>query len=116
MKFNLVPSGAAFSYQGIMYTKSGPISACADLDGKSRMIPRSANVTLGNSIAAGEDVMIEAKQIPLAEVLNALNDYHLQCLESVQVVSSEASKETLAGIKKTMNNAHQRLIKYFNTM
>lgn len=116
LKFSLVPIGGQFSYQGVFYTKSGPISATAEIDGKNRMIPRSANVKLGDDAEADEYLAKEEKYLRLVDIVNTVNDYHEQCLECLQLATNEVGKETVDGIKIKMNNIHQGLINNFNNM
>lgn len=116
MKFNLVPIGEQFSYEGVLYTKAGPISACADIDGKNRMIPRSANVTLSNQVDAGACPATDEKLIPITNVITAVNNYHEQCLESLVLVKNKISQERLDDIKIKLNSAHQNLINSFKKM
>lgn len=46
MKFPQLSIGQRFTWQGRGYTKSGPVAATDAETGQSRMIPRSAEVTL----------------------------------------------------------------------
>lgn len=46
MKFPHLPMGQRFYFQGEPYVKTGPLTARREQDGSSRMIPRSAMVTL----------------------------------------------------------------------
>lgn len=108
MKFNLVPIGEQFTYQGIIYTKSGPISASAELDGKSRMIPRSANVKTSNNIELVESSVRE--EISSAEVLSRVNSYHAESLEIFGLTKNDLSQEMFEEITTKLNNAHQELI------
>ena len=118
MKFNLVPIGEQFSYQDVTYTKSGPISASAELDGKSRMIPRSANVMLSNrlELEAESTSVLDVKQLPSLEVIKGLNYYHRQCLEYLELTKSDISKEIFDDVKSKMNRAHQELMNSFSNM
>ena len=116
MKFNLVPIGEQFSFQGVVYTKSGPIAASAELDGKSRMIPRSANVKLSNQIEADENIAIGEKLLPSVEVVAAVNNYHDQCLECLVLLKSDISEQRLDEIKTKLNSVRHDLINSFKTM
>lgn len=44
MKFQQLPIGARFEYEGRVYVKTGPLSAASDEDG-TRMIPRYVELT-----------------------------------------------------------------------
>lgn len=43
MKFQLLPLGARFEYQGRVYVKTGPLTATGE-DGGARVIPRHATL------------------------------------------------------------------------
>jgi hypothetical protein len=46
MRFPQVPIGQRFSYQGQLYSKTGPLTASEEGSGAQRMIPRAAEVEL----------------------------------------------------------------------
>ena len=50
MKFSQLADGQQFEYQGVVYTRNGPIMAI-DAEGNSRMIPRSAEVKPFGTVA-----------------------------------------------------------------
>lgn len=116
MKFNLVPIGEQFSYQGVVYTKSGPIAASAELDGKSRMIPRSANVKLSNQIEADESIAMDKKLLSSVTVVAAVNNYHYQCLECLAIVVDDIGQLRHDEIKTKLNSVHHDLINSFKIM
>lgn len=116
MKFNLVPIGEQFSYQGVVYTKAGPISASAELDGKNRMIPRSANVKLSNRIEADEPIAEDEKFLSSADVIAAVKSYHYQCLECLAIVKDDIGQLRHDDIKTKLNSVHHNLINSFKTM
>ena len=104
--------GEQFSYQGAVYTKAGPISASAELDGKSRMIPRSAKVKLSNSVEADEGLTTDEILIPSVDVV--VSNYHHQCLECLALVKGDVSQKKFDDITAKLNLAHQKLLNSFN--
>ncbi len=50
MRFPQVPIGQRFTYEGRQYTKNGPLTATEEGSGKQRMVPRSAEVTLLDTV------------------------------------------------------------------
>ncbi|MCU7796830.1 MAG: polysulfide reductase chain A [Candidatus Thiodiazotropha sp. (ex Semelilucina semeliformis)] len=46
MRFPQVKTGQRFTYQGMQYTKTGPLTASEEGSGEQRMIMRSAEVAL----------------------------------------------------------------------
>jgi hypothetical protein len=45
MKFSQIPLGQRFIYEGDQYLKVGPLTACREPQGQTRLIPRSAVVS-----------------------------------------------------------------------
>jgi hypothetical protein len=82
MKFPALPIGQAFTWQGEVYSKTGPISATHRESGQSRMIPRSATVApLGESpVTAPAPLSV---QIDQARAVAALEALHRRVLEIV---------------------------------
>ena len=77
MKFQLLPLGARFEFEGKAYVKSGPLTAVAE-DGAPRMIPRYAALRP----VAGEappPPSRPARQLDEARVLAAFEDFHAAC-------------------------------------
>lgn len=107
MKFYLVPIGEQFSFQGLAYTKSGPLTASAEIDGKSKMIPRSANVQLLNSAEPAASEMVKEKLISANDILTMVHDYHSECLNGIR---GEVNEKTYEGIKRKINMAHDQLV------
>ena len=96
MKFHLVPIGEKFTFKGEVYTKSGPIAASPEAGGASRMIARSANVTLCNIIEPIDATVISEKLVPLNEVINVINNYNAQYSEYLE---NDFSKSSLDNFK-----------------
>ncbi|VAW93824.1 hypothetical protein MNBD_GAMMA23-748 [hydrothermal vent metagenome] len=107
MKFYLVPIGEQFSFQGLAYTKSGPLTASAELDGKSKMIPRSANVQLLNSAKLAVPEAVKENLMSVNDILVMVNDYHSESLADIQ---SAVNEKTYEGIKQKINMAYDDLV------
>lgn len=110
MKFYLVPIGEQFSFAGQDYTKSGPLTASAETDGKSKMIPRSANVKLLSSVAPILQESVNDKLVSAVDVSNAVSAYHNECLECLGNIQSEISKNLFDDISDKMNIAYAELV------
>ncbi len=110
MKFYLVPIGEQFSFQGQAYTKSGPLTASAEMDGKSKMIPRSANVKLLNSAEPTLQEVAKEKPVAINDIMNAVNAYHLECLEYLVTIQNEVSESTFKDTTSKINMAYDKLI------
>lgn len=54
MRFPQVKTGQRFTYQGMQYTKTGPLTASEEGSGEQRMIMRSAEVTLLDAVCKPE--------------------------------------------------------------
>ncbi|TCJ18916.1 hypothetical protein EZJ19_01540 [Parasulfuritortus cantonensis] len=78
MKFQHLPVGARFEYEGKTYVKTGPIAAASET-GAQRMIPRHA--VLNPLDGAGERAPARAaRKLAEATVLAAFERYHAECL------------------------------------
>jgi len=105
VKFYLVPIGEQFSFQNKSYTKSGPLTASAEADGQNKMIPRSANVKLLNS--TNQSLQGSVDKEPILNV----TAYHKVCLECLDDIQNDISKEKFDAIKDKITIAYQQLIK-----
>lgn len=72
MKFQHLPIGARFEYEGRWYTKVGPLVA-AEEGGGQRMIPRYAVLRGSNNVAAAAPVTVP--QLETAEVSAAFAEF-----------------------------------------
>jgi hypothetical protein len=100
MKFTQLPIGARFLYQGRLYSKTGPLAACAD-DGGQRMIPRSAVVR-----PAGE----QHAEPPARDLHEVLADYHAHC-KALLVEVAETGTAGLAAASARLDAAYGELRK-----
>lgn len=77
MKFQLLPIGARFEFEGTVYTKTGPLTAAADSGGQ-RMIPRHATLSpLDGHVPAPPPAPI--RKLDEAAVRAAFEAFHGDC-------------------------------------
>ena len=88
MKFLHLQVGQQFEYRGGHYTKVAPLIASNNADGKQKMIPRSAAVTV-----AGEnhDPGTETQTTP-HPALELMERYHATALAEMQSLSDDEEK------------------------
>ncbi len=78
MKFQQLPLGARFEFEGRVYVKVGPMAASAEDGGGQRLIPRWA-VLKPLDGAAGATPKRPARQLDEAAVTAAFEAYHAAC-------------------------------------
>ena len=114
MKFYLLPVGEKFSYQGIDYTKSGPLTASSDVNGQNKMIPRSANIVVSKDIDVGKLEKSKDEFLPVAKVMDAVNVYHQQSNYCLGIIEDNVSKEIYDTAKSKLDYAYQQIFKSLN--
>ena len=105
MKFNQIADGQQFEYQGVVYTRSGPIMA-TDSDGRSKMIPRSANVR-PISTAAEVKTAAPQKKIPVDKAISAFEDFNTHLDHCLQNQTDETGVVNIEAIQQCMTSARQ---------
>ena len=104
MKFHLLPIGASFEFKGEKYIKAGPFSAVHKTTGEDQMMMRAANITpLDEGEDRNETQSTKPVELDPAEIRNAIDDYHQQCLNALQQQPPEA--------EAILNTAREKLIK-----
>ncbi len=116
VKFYLVPIGEQFSFQGQAYTKSGPLTASAEMDGRSKMIPRSANVKLFNSAEPALQEAVKEKCISANDILTAVNSCHSECIEHLAGIQGEVSDNIFKDTTSKINKAYDKLIYHIKSL
>jgi len=106
MKFPQLAIGDAFSWQGEIYVKTGPIAATHSASGQNRMIPRSALVSPLGAVVAPTPPPAPALIDP-ARALAALELLHRRCLEIVAPLLP-ADAETRAELEQALAAALQQ--------
>jgi len=110
VKFYLVPVGKTFIYKNETYTKSGPITASSELDGKNKMIPRSANVVVQGETVAKQDDPVTTKSVSLDDVKAQLKIFNLEIVELVTSHCSEDEMQKPDLFKNGFDAAYLKLL------
>ena len=102
MKLQHIPMGARFEYQGVIYSKTGPMLATAE-NGEQKLIPRYAVL----KPLDGVPVMTEPasiRQIDASVVTDAFERFFFACSrlvdESARLELAKARQQFLDAIKK----------------
>ncbi len=109
MKFSQVKIGDQFSYQGEDYTKSGPLTATLESDGRSKLVPRSANVKLLNNDTQ-QQLLAEDYSLSASRVMDTINRYHARNLDYISSLKTEIPAELLADIQIQLNNHYEQCL------
>jgi hypothetical protein len=101
MKFQQLPMGTRFEYEGVVYCKIGPVSATAE-QGGSRLIPRHAELRpLDGAVPAAPAKPV--RQLDESVVLAAFETFFAVCLrqadESGRMQLAAARERFLAALK-----------------
>lgn len=98
MKFQLLPLGARFEYQGKVYVKTGPLTASSEQGGQ-RMIPRSATLRPldGPPPAAAPKA---TRKLDEAIVLAAFDACHARCLAALEAGTPDATRAELEAARR----------------
>lgn len=78
MKFQMLPMGARFEYEGKVYLKTGPMTAASE-EGGQRMIPRFA--VLKPLDGAGTAPARGGRKLDESEVLAAFDGFYVECAD-----------------------------------
>jgi hypothetical protein len=95
MKFLQLPLGQQFEFRGQHYTKVAPLIASNNADGKQKMIPRSALVTVADDTSPQKRDN-EKAQHPALEVLER---YHQTVLAELQSLGDDEAKLGAARVR-----------------
>ncbi len=107
IKFLHLKVGQQFEFRGEHYTKVAPLIASNDSDGKQKMIPRSALVTLLQEGSEQHERGSETGPHPALEVVER---YHQTALAELQSLGAEeeklgAARARLDGLKRELLEA-----------
>lgn len=91
MKFQQLPSGARFEFEGKVFVKTGPLTATSE-EGGQRMIPRSAflkplDAPLPPSVKAD-------RKLDEAEVMAAFELFFMDCARLLNSAESDVLRAT----------------------
>lgn len=105
MKFQHLPVGARFEYDGRVYVKTGPLTAAGETGGQ-RIIPRSAVLRNLESPATGKPKA--GRRLDEAAVMAAFEAFHGECARLLH----EAVPDTLKGstLRTRLEEARQRFL------
>ena len=103
MKFQLLPIGARFEYEGKVYVKSGPLTASTEGGGR-RMIPRYA---LLRPLDGARDAPRPGRK-PDAALTAALEVFHGECARLLQAVADNPTAVETALLE--LDAARQRFL------
>ncbi len=104
MKFQHLPVGARFEYEGRPYVKTGPLTAAGEQGGQ-RMIPRWAVLKPADG-AAPEPAARVPRQLDETTVLVAFQAYHAECTRLLaETGDGEAVQERLAAARRSFLEA-----------
>ncbi len=106
MKFQQIPLGARFQYEGKVYTKAGPMTATA-AQGGQRIIPRFAVL---QPLAGEAPVAAPAPERKLDEsaVLAAFEVFHGDCLRLLEETEMDAEQGRI--LRERLASARQRFM------
>jgi hypothetical protein len=92
MKFQLLPLGARFEFEGKVYVKTGPLTATTE-EGGQRMIPRSAVLKLLDAPVAQTPKV--ARKLDEAAVTAAFEVFFADCVRLLHAAADELQAQAL---------------------
>ncbi|MDO9225210.1 MAG: hypothetical protein Q8M09_00870 [Pseudomonadota bacterium] len=105
MKFQLLPLGARFEYEGKVYVKAGPLTAAGDSG--QRMIPRHA-VLKPLDVAPVEAPKRASRKLDESAVKAALEAFHGECARLLQAIAEQPDQAQAA--RAVLDAARQRFL------
>ncbi len=106
MKFQLLPLGARFEFEGRVYTKTGPLTASGE-EGGQRMIPRFATLKPLDGDVPKAPPNIERK-LDETTVRVALEAFHGECARLLRTVAEDPGQAQAA--RAVLDAARQRFL------
>lgn len=105
MKFQQLPMGARFEFEGVAYVKTGPLTATSER-GRSRMIPRSA--VLKPLDAPIAPPVRAARVLDEAVVMAAFEVFHDECRRLLDAADSDLARAATA--RAMLESARRRFL------
>jgi len=106
MKFPHLQPGQRFRWEDQVYSKTGPLTAIAEADGKTRMFSRSAVVApLDSSTQEPTNGLLEPDRVRMA--LDAMTS---QLKDAVQALAKDAGAEHAETVRRAVEKARQHFI------
>lgn len=106
-KFPAVAVGQRFVWRGSYFVKTSPLLACAEDDGRSQMIPRSAVVELADTASPSAPPVTRSLR-------QALEDLQQTALEQVDALIADATPATAARARKAIEATYRRVLQLFD--
>lgn len=106
MKFQLLPLGARFQYEGQVYTKAGPMTATTEQGGQ-RIIPRYAVLKPLEGEAAVA-APAPARKLDASAVLAAFEIFHGDCVRFLDETGFD--EEMACILRERLESARQRFM------
>ena len=107
MKFPQLQPGQRFRWHDQIFCKTGPLTAVAEADGKTRMFSRSAMVMLLDGNVA---VKPEFPALAPDQVREALDTMTSRLEEAIQAVSEDVGADHTAMLRRAIAEARQGFI------
>jgi len=109
MKFPLLPVGRRFRSEGVVYVKSGPMTAVPEAGGKPRFFPRSL-VVLPLDMEALPATDEKASGLDAAAVRTAFEAYAVACDRCLAQLLVQADSNLAEGVRIQMEQAHAQFL------
>ncbi|MDT8387873.1 MAG: hypothetical protein RQ736_10180 [Thiogranum sp.] len=106
MKFHQVALGQRFELEGEWYVKDRPLTATHEASGRSRLLRRSANV----SLSAGVAPPASQQTLSVQKVQAAFEVYHAQCLACVQDLLADAGPTQTSAVHDRLDVARREFL------
>lgn len=106
-KFPAVAVGQRFVWRGSCFVKTSPLLACAEHDGRSQMIPRSAVVELADTVSPSAPPATRS-------VRQALENLQQIALEQIDALIADATPATAARARKVIEAAYRQALQRFD--
>jgi hypothetical protein len=98
MKFSHLPVGQRFEFEGVCYTKVGPVTARDERSGRARMIARFAEVA-PLAAGAGASSPPPVHQLDAGRVRAAFEAYHAAVVRVLLAADPEEARTRLAAAR-----------------
>ncbi len=98
MKFSQLLVGQRFEFEGLLYTKVGPVTAREERSGRQRMIPRSGEVSL-LGVAPLTPPTAPATILDTDRVRAAINRYHAAAEQALAAGDPQLARAMLAAAR-----------------